>query len=106
MKGSVHLLWRHRASYLFLLPTFLFLAVFNYIPAFSGLTHAFTEWETGGQAHWIGLGNFQKMAGDEFLRLGLINQVVLLIAMHLTFVVSALLLAVMDRISSPIGARH
>lgn len=73
-------IWRHRASYLFLLPTFLFLAVFNYVPAFSGLAHAFTEWETGGTAHWIGLGNFRQMAGDEFLRLSLVNQVVLLIA--------------------------
>jgi len=79
MKG-ISLLWRHRASYLFLLPTFLFLAVFNYVPALSGLAHAFTEWETGGQAHWIGPGNFQKMASDEFLRLGLINQVILLVA--------------------------
>ena len=72
--------WRHRRSYLFLVPTFLFLAAFNYLPAISGLYHAFTEWETGGAAHWIGAGNFQKMAGDEFLRLSIGNQIVLLAA--------------------------
>jgi ABC-type sugar transport system permease subunit len=73
-------LWRSRTSYLFLLPTFLFLAVFNYFPAFSGLYHAFTEWETGGSARWIGFENFRRMAGDEFLRLSILNQLWLLIA--------------------------
>ena len=73
-------LLRHRTSYLFLLPTFLFLAVFNDFPAFSGLYHAFTEWETGSSARWIGLGNFRRMAGDEFLRLSILNQLWLLIA--------------------------
>ena len=73
-------LWRHRGSYLFLLPTFLFLAVFNYLPALSGLYHAFTEWETGGKAHWIGLDNFRQMAADEFLRLSIGNQLILLFA--------------------------
>lgn len=73
-------LWRHRVSYLFLLPTFAFLAVFNYLPALSGLVHAFTEWETGSKAHWIGLGNFQQMAHDEFLRFSVVNQVILLAA--------------------------
>src|SRR5579872_3145613 len=73
-------LWRCRVSYLFLLPTFLFLGTFNYFPAFSGLYHAFTEWETGSRAHWIGLENFRRMAQDEFLRLSIVNQVWLLIA--------------------------
>src|SRR5437764_8490146 len=73
-------LWRSRTSYLFLLPTFLFLAVFNYFPAFSGLYHAFTEWETGGSARWIGIENFRRMAGDEFLWLSIMNQLWLLLA--------------------------
>lgn len=77
---TLRLLWRHRVSYLFLLPTLFFLAVFNYFPAASGLYHAFTEWETGRAAHWIGIANFVHMAHDEFLRLSIINQVWLLIA--------------------------
>ncbi|HLK55350.1 MAG TPA: sugar ABC transporter permease [Chthonomonadaceae bacterium] len=88
-------LWRHRASYLFLLPTFLFLAVFNYLPALSGLYHAFTEWETGGTAHWIGLDNFRQMAGDEFLRLSIVNQVILLIANLIKTLVVPLIVAEM-----------
>ena len=72
--------WRYRWSYLFLAPTFLFLIVFNYVPAFSGLYHAFTEWETGSAARWIGLRNFQQIAHDEFLRLSIVNQIILLAA--------------------------
>lgn len=80
MKQTLRAVWKNRVSYLFLLPTFLFLAVFNYFPALSGLYHAFTRWETGSQAQWVGLANFQRMAQDEFLRLSLGNQVVLLFA--------------------------
>jgi ABC-type sugar transport system permease subunit len=88
-------LWRHRVSYLFLLPTFLFLATFHYAPAFSGLYHAFTEWETGGQARWIGLENFRRMAQDEFLRLSLTNQVTLLLANLLKALIVPLIVAEM-----------
>lgn len=84
---------RYRTSYLFLLPTFLFLGVFNYFPAASGLYHAFTEWETGSSAHWIGLGNFRQMASDEFLLLSLPNQVWLLIAGLLKTLIAPLVAA-------------
>lgn len=92
---TLRALWRHRISYLFLLPTFLFLAVFNYFPALSGLYHAFTEWETGSTAHWIGFANFGRMARDEFLRLSLGNQVWLLTASLLKALVVPLVVAEM-----------
>src|SRR5262245_24628738 len=92
---ALRLLWRHRVSYLFLLPTFLFLAVFNYYPALSGLYHAFTEWETGRAAHWIGLDNFRRMAQDEFLRFSVINQVWLLAASLLKTLIAPLAAAEM-----------
>lgn len=85
--------WRSRASYLFLLPTFLFLGVFNYIPAVSGLYHAFTEWETTGTAKWNGTDNFRRMAGDEFLRFSLTNQFWLLVANLLKTLVVPLIVA-------------
>lgn len=90
---TLRALWRHRVSYLFLLPTFLFLGVFNYYPAFSGLYHAFTEWETGGVAHGNGLENFRRMAQDEFLRLSLTNQLWLLLAGLLKSLIAPLLVA-------------
>ncbi len=88
-------LWRSRYSYLFLLPTFLFLGLFNYIPAFSGLYHAFTEWETSGSAHPNGLENFRRMAQDEFLRLSLANQFWLLLASLLKTLIVPLMVAEM-----------
>lgn len=95
-RGSVgKAIWRSRYSYLFLLPTFLALGVFNYVPAFSGLYHAFTEWETSGAAHWNGLENFRRMAQDEFLRLSLTNQVWLLVANLLKTLIVPLLVAEM-----------
>lgn len=65
---------------LMVLPTLTLLALFNYLPALIGLQRAFTRWEVGEEPQWIGLGNFQAMAGDEYLRLGLGNLVLLLIA--------------------------
>jgi len=69
--------------------------VFNYYPALSGLAHAFTEWETGRAAHWIGLDNFRRMARDEFLRLSVINQVWLLVASLLKTLIAPLAAAEM-----------
>ncbi|HOF41545.1 MAG TPA: sugar ABC transporter permease, partial [Candidatus Hydrogenedentes bacterium] len=41
-----------------------FLVTFNYIPAFSALYHAFTEWDIGGESTWVGLANFRALTGD------------------------------------------
>ncbi len=88
-------IWRSRTSYLFLLPTFLFLWLFNYVPALSGLFHAFTEWETTGGAHFNGLDNFRRMAQDEFLLLSITNQVWLLVASLLKSLIVPLIVAEM-----------
>ncbi|MBI4028362.1 MAG: extracellular solute-binding protein [Verrucomicrobia bacterium] len=69
-----------RVAYLLLLPTFLLLATFNYFPAFSGLYHAFTEWEEGRDAAFNGLANFKTMLSDQVLYKGLGNLLVLLAA--------------------------
>jgi raffinose/stachyose/melibiose transport system permease protein len=63
-----------------LLPTLLLLMLFNYLPAMIGLYRAFTRWETGEPPRWTGLANFVMMAQDEFLRISLSNQLLLLIA--------------------------
>lgn len=67
-------------AFFFLLPTFAFLGLFNYFPAFSALYHAFTEWETATPPRWIGLGNFTQMWRDSFLRRSVSNQIILLVA--------------------------
>lgn len=63
-----------------LLPSVALLIVFNYTPAVIGLYRAFTRWETGEAPQWCGLANFIAMGRDEFLRISVGNQVILLIA--------------------------
>ncbi len=63
-----------------LLPSVALLLVFNYAPAVIGLYRAFTHWETGEAPHWCGLANFVAMGRDEFLRISVGNQILLLLA--------------------------
>lgn len=51
----------------------LFLVVFNYVPAFSALYHAFTQWDPGRPAVWTGLDNFRTLAHDQIFRQSLYN---------------------------------
>lgn len=63
-----------------LLPSLALLAVFNYVPAVTGLYRAFTHWETGEAPRWAGLSNFVTMGHDEFLRISVGTQALLLAA--------------------------
>ncbi|CAM4096357.1 carbohydrate ABC transporter permease [Deinococcus marmoris] len=56
--------WRSRAAYLFILPTFLFLAYFAYYPVYLALTGAFTNWDGFLQRDYVGLDNFKRALTD------------------------------------------
>lgn len=88
---------KHRSSYwlagAMLLPTLSLLLVFNYLPAASGLYRAFTRWESGQNPQWVGVANFAAMAQDEFLRLSVGNQLILLLAGLLKTLAMPLLVA-------------
>ncbi len=64
-------------AYTLLLPTFLLLCTFNYYPVLSGLYHAFTEWEPGEPARWVGLRNFHTLFTDPYLWAGVINMLIM-----------------------------
>jgi ABC-type sugar transport system permease subunit len=72
-------MWRAKTSYLFLLPTFALLLVFNYYPAFSGLWHGFTRWTPGLRAQWIGLANYAGAFRNPYLFVGVQNAVLLVV---------------------------
>jgi raffinose/stachyose/melibiose transport system permease protein len=61
------------------LPSLALLLVFNYLPALIGLSRAFTHWETGESPRFSGFENFAIMMRDEFLRISVGNQVLLLL---------------------------
>ncbi|MFM7320514.1 MAG: carbohydrate ABC transporter permease, partial [Armatimonadota bacterium] len=76
-----------------LFPTLALLAVFNFLPAIMGLQRAFTHWEVGEDPRWNGIANFERMAGDEYLRLGFGNLLVVWIAGLFKALVPPLLVA-------------
>jgi len=59
---------RHKKHlYLYLVPTFLLLAIFNYYPPLSAFYHAFFDWDGYQQLTFVGLGNFGQMLHDATL---------------------------------------
>lgn len=62
-------------SYLFLLPSFLFLFIFLYYPVFSALYHAFTDWDLASSS-WTGLENFIRIFNDQTIIKSSINQTI------------------------------
>ena len=52
-------------AYLFLFPTFAFIASLSYYPAFRALIGAFTFWDGFNPPRWVGLHNFQQLFGDQ-----------------------------------------
>ena len=65
--------------YLFLLPTFIFLIIFQYYPALSALFHAFTKWNGAGISEWVGLQNFEDMLTDRILQASIKNMLVIVV---------------------------
>lgn len=68
--------WQGLQSYLFILPTFLFIGYFLYYPAFTALRAAFSTWNGFSAPEWVGLQNFERAAGDTVLREAAWNNVV------------------------------
>ncbi len=85
--------WRHKFSYLLLLPTISLLIIFNYYPAFSGIYHAFTKWNPGIYTKFIGMQNFKEILSNKYLQVGMINLVILVIANFLKVLTIPLLVA-------------
>ncbi|MBN1541636.1 sugar ABC transporter permease [candidate division KSB1 bacterium] len=56
-----------------ILPTFVLLLVFNYYPAFLAFFRSLYEWDVGGKAVFVGLGNFYELFADPIFRKSAIN---------------------------------
>lgn len=67
---------RGLSGYLFILPTFIFLGYFLYLPAWTALTGAFTIWDGFNPPQFVGLQNFQRAFGDATLRASIRNNVI------------------------------
>jgi raffinose/stachyose/melibiose transport system permease protein len=51
-------------AYVFILPTFVFIALFSYEPAIRALVGAFTQWDGFSPPTWTGLSNFIQLFHD------------------------------------------
>jgi len=72
-RAIAHEFTRAKVPLLFILPAVIFAAVFLYYPAFSGLYHAFFDWDGVSRPDFIGLANFQEMMGDDVVHTAAIN---------------------------------
>ena len=77
--GVLQTMWSARLSYLLILPTLALLLTFNYYPAFSGLYHAFTDWNPGARTEWVGLANFRSLLEDRFFLPSFRNAAILVV---------------------------
>ena len=64
---------RHFLGLLFMLPAAALLLVFLTYPLGLGTWLGFTDAKIGRAGHWIGISNFQYLAGDSVARLSLFN---------------------------------
>ena len=92
-KALLAAIWQARYSYLLILPTLLLLLTFNYYPAFSGLYHAFTDWNPAGKTEWIGLANFEFLLKDRFFLSSFRNVAILVVVQFIKTLTFPLLVA-------------
>lgn len=76
LPGFFGRIWRSRIAYLFLLPTFIFLAYFMYYPAWTALQGAFTYWDGFNPPQFVGLENFRRAFADPVLRISALNNLI------------------------------
>ena len=69
--------WRNRHFYIFVSPFFLLFAIFGLYPLIFSLFLSFVKWDGMTPWKWVGLANFQAMAGDEILVRSLWNTLII-----------------------------
>jgi ABC-type sugar transport systems, permease components len=87
-------------GYLFILPNLIGFFVFTIFGIIFSLYMSFTDWnliEGFEVAKFVGLKNFKDMIGDAYLNASLRNNILLLLVVPVTLVLSAILASVMNR---------
>jgi multiple sugar transport system permease protein len=84
-----------RWAWAFLLPCFLGLLVFTYLPIFASFGLSFTYWNLLGTPAWVGLENYREVLNDPLFWKAFGNTWVFVIASGVVEVVLGLLLAVL-----------
>ena len=76
-------LCKHKVAYILLIPTFVLLLFFNYVPVAMAFTRAFTNWSkynnSLAEIDFVGLDNFKTMISEGYFLTGLRNLGILLL---------------------------
>ncbi|MBS4197003.1 DUF5711 family protein [Lederbergia citri] len=86
-------IWKAKYNYLVLLPSIIFIGLFLYYPAITGLIYSFFEWNPGGKSHFIGLDNFKKILHDQYVITGMKNLVIIMISGTIKLMIPPLIVA-------------
>jgi multiple sugar transport system permease protein len=82
-------------AYAFLLPSLIIFVIFRHGPAVASLLLGFFEWSVVDDPRFIGLGNFERLVGDDVFWKALRNTVLFVVLTVPTDIVLALVLAVL-----------
>ena len=95
-------IWHGRVGYLFILPLMIGLLMFSYYPAFNGIYHSFFDWDSTGDAVFVGLNNYLELWQDQvfldsFLTMVIIQIPKLLISMFCPLIMAELIFNLRSR---------
>jgi putative chitobiose transport system permease protein len=83
--------------YLFLAPALIVIAVFLLYPIVAVVYYSFTEYNVVRPPEWIGMGNYQRLVGDDVFWLALKHSFIYLLVTPVLIVLSTLLAIVVNR---------
>ncbi len=83
--------------YLFLAPALLVIAVFIVYPILAVVYYSFTDYSIVTPPVWVGLRNFQQLAGDDIFRDALVHSFVYLLVTPILIVLSVMLAIAVNR---------
>ncbi len=90
-------LYKYKTAYILLLPTFVLLIFFNYIPVATAIGGAFTNWSkdfnTWSELKFVGLDNFRLMISEGYFLIGAGNLVIMIVCGMLKVLTVPLLVA-------------
>jgi ABC-type sugar transport system permease subunit len=92
--------------YLFLIPAFILLTIFRYIPAVSAVFHSFTQWDGTSEGTWVGLQQYQTAFADPVFMRSMGNILLYTLARTVLTTVMAIVGAELVYNITSVGTRH
>jgi cellobiose transport system permease protein len=82
----VHQVWKHRAEYLLISPFFVIFAIFHGYPLVWSFWLSLQKWQGIGEPRWFGLGNYERLLGNDRV-IGALGNTLIFLAFMLPVIV-------------------